>query len=269
MPRGIGQQNRVHLDTLHRVMKGPFSAAGASDALKLPLPRARRLLSWLENQGWLARVRHGLYALVPLGATAPSAWREDPWLVATKVFAPCYIGGWSACEHWGLTEQVFRGVVVVSAKPLRSAEQEIQGTPFILRHASARRLFGLHPVWRAGVRTQVSDPSRTVVDVLSDPSIGGGIQHTLSIVREYLGSEHRKDRLFLEYALRLGNRAVFKRLGYLLEFSKLDAPLLVAECFRERSEGISLLDPTVRSNGGIVKRWRLRVNVRLQDEVAL
>ena len=154
MRSGITERNRAHIDRLHQSVAGPFTAAEAARVLGTDLARTRRLLSWLENRGWLARVRRGLYTTVPLGARRPSEWREDPWVVASKVFDPSYIGGWSACEHWGLTDQIFRGVVVYTSKPVRSSEREIQGTKFVIRHAGARRFFGLRPVWRERVKTR-------------------------------------------------------------------------------------------------------------------
>ena len=32
---------------------------------------------------------------------------EDPLVIAEKLFSPCYVGGWSAAEYWGITEQIF------------------------------------------------------------------------------------------------------------------------------------------------------------------
>lgn len=61
---------------------------------------------------WLARVRRGAYVPVPIESPSADVALEDPWSVAMTTFAPCYMGGWSAAEHWGLTEQIFRSVCV-------------------------------------------------------------------------------------------------------------------------------------------------------------
>src|SRR5206468_2273304 len=90
------------------------------------------------------------------------------------------------------------------------------------------RLFGTRSVWRERFRVEVSDPSRTIADTLADPSVGGGIRHIGGALAEYLASDHRDDQVLVEYGDRLGNRAVFKRLGYLLEALQVDAPELVA-----------------------------------------
>ena len=99
MLRGIEERNRALLEQLHRDSTGPFSIQDAAKILAVDGRRAGRLLRYLAERGWLSRVRRGLYTTVPLGASEPSAWREDPWAVAARVFAPCYIGGWSAAEH--------------------------------------------------------------------------------------------------------------------------------------------------------------------------
>lgn len=83
------------------------------------------------------------------------------------------------------------------------------------------------------------------------------------VLNEYLRSEHRNDELVVEYADRLGNRAVFKRLGYLLEHAAADASELITACLERRSSGLVALDPSVQVPGRIIRRWRLRVNVAL------
>lgn len=265
---GITSENRERLARLHRRAPGPFTVADASRALDEDPTRTRKLLAYLAARGWLSRIRRDLYKTVPLDAAVPAEWREDVWVVAARLFAPCYVGGWSACEHWGLTDQLFRAVVVVTARSVRDRRPEIQGTPFRLKTASEDRMFGIRPVWRSQVRVSVSDPSRTVVDVLDDPAVGGGIRHVAEVVGAYLAGEARDDALLVEYARRLGNRTVFKRLGYLVETHGIDAPDLLAACRENLSAGVSLLDPALPAAGRAVSRWRLRLNAAIAPERA-
>ena len=104
------------LEQLHRRTTGAFDVAEASRVLGIEHDETGRLLVYLARRGWLSRVRRGLYVAVPLDARRSGEWAEDPWVVAERVFSPCYIGGWSACEHWDLTEQVFRTLLVVTAR---------------------------------------------------------------------------------------------------------------------------------------------------------
>lgn len=262
---GIAASTRSSLAQLHRAFSGPFTVNDAAEALDLAVPAARRLLAHLARKRWLSRVRRGLYVAVPLDAARPGEWSEDPWLIAVKAFAPCYVGGWSAAEHWGLTEQLFRDLVVVTSRDTRQRRQVLQNLPFLVTHRRPEALaFGLATVWRGQTKVPVSDPTRTLVDILDDPSIGGGIRHVSSVIAEYLVSDHRNDELLVGYGDRLGNRSVFKRLGWVLEVRGVRGPLLDA-CADRRSAGIAKLDPSVRAAGRIVRRWGLRANVALDE----
>ena len=68
---------------------------------------AARLLARWTNQGLLKRIQRGVYVPVSLASFGAEQVIEDPWRLVTKIFTPGYIGGWSAAEHWGLTEQLF------------------------------------------------------------------------------------------------------------------------------------------------------------------
>lgn len=260
---GISHLNRQLLASLHRKLASPFTVNDASPVVALDLRKTRRFLAYLADRGWLARVRQGLYVTVPLEATSPAHWHEDSWISAAKIFEPCYIGGWSACEHWGLTEQIFREVVVITGKRVRNRREEIQGTPFRIKVLPSAKLFGTETVWRRQVRVQVSDPSRTIVDILDAPELGGGVRHVSEVVAAYFESERRDDKLLVEYAERLGNRSVFKRLGSILETLKIAAPELIETCLLKKSAGVTLLDPTAPAKGPITRRWNLRLNVQL------
>ena len=263
--RGIEAETRERLEVLHRNTTGSFKAAEAGRVWSMDLVRARRLLAHLAAKGWLVRVKQGLYATVPLGAAEPADWREDTWVVAVRSFTPCYIAGWSACEHWGLTEQIFRDIAIVTGQPVRKSPVAIQGTAFHLRHRSEDRLFGTRIVWRDRVQVPVSDPSRTIVDILDKPDLGAGIRHVADVIETYFAGEHRNERLLLEYAERAGNRTVYKRLGYLMETLGIDVPDIVERCRSSLSAGLTFLDPTLRRAGRISKRWNLRVNVEIKS----
>lgn len=260
---GINRENRTLLERLHREMPGAFDVDRATKALCVEPARARQLLAYLARRGWLSRIRRGLYVAVPLDSRRPGEWTEDPWIVAERTFAPCYIGGWTACEHWGFTEQTFRTVLVMTAKKVRERDQELQGMRYRLAVRSENKFFGTSPVWRSQVRVQVSDPARTMVDVLDDPTLGGGMRNVADMIHEYLASEHRNDDQLVDYGDQLGNGAVFKRLGFVVEHLGIDAPDLVTACKNRRTAGLITLDPSIRATGRIVRRWGIRANVNL------
>jgi predicted transcriptional regulator of viral defense system len=268
LPMGIRAENRKRLELLHRHLKGPFIVSDAAKLWALEVEASRHLLAYLAGRGWLSRVRRDAYITVPLGASAPGEWRGDPWVVAAKTFAPCYLGGWTACEYWDLTEQIFRDIVVITSHKVTPLEQEIQGTKFRIKVIGAKKFFGFKQEWREEIQVSVSDPSRTIVDLMDDPSLGGGMRNCSQMLRTYFSGNMRNDADVVDYATRAGNRTVFKRLGYLLEAMKINAPTIVDACQKGMSVGISLLDPGMNPEGKILKRWNLRLNSALVEEEA-
>ena len=265
---GVTGRRREQLMTLHRAFSGPFDAAQAAAALSTDLGHTRRLLANLANSGWLARVRKGWYICVPLEASEPKEWREDPWIVAATLFSPGYIGGWSALEHWGLTDQIFNVIYVVVGRKIKPAQQTIQGTDFLIRTVPNRTLFGTRRVWRQRVPVNVSDPHRTIIDTLDVPAAAGGALHTSEVLQAYFDSEHANQAKLLQYGDRLGRGTVFKRLGYLAEIGSFADAAFVEACRARLSKGLSKLDPGGPATGRIVARWNLRVNTpRLLPEM--
>ena len=265
---GVTGRRRKQLMMLHRAFHGPFDALQAASVLDVDLDRTRRLLAALADSGWLARVRKGWYIGVPLEASEPREWREDPWVVAATLFSPGYIGGWSAVEHWGLTDQIFNVIYVIAGRKVAPTRQTVQGTDFLIRTVPERALFGTRRVWRQRAAVNVSDPHRTVIDILDVPAAAGGVLHASEVLQAYFESEHADQAKLLQYGARLGRGTVFKRLGYLAERAQLADVDFVEACRSRITKGVSRLDPSGPPNGRITSRWNLRVNTQRAMGVA-
>ncbi len=258
---GLGKTDRERLSAVLRSTKGTVSVAETAKILEVPGTTAAKMLARWAKKGWLSRVRRGLYVPVPLESRTADVPLEDPWVIAVRLYSPCYIGGWSAAEYWDLTEQIFRTVVVVTTQRPRDRTPTMKGTDFLLRTVSKNAMFGLRPVWRGQVKVDVSDPTRTVLDMLSEPRLGGGIRSTVDMFANYLSSQNKNLSLLIDYADRLGNGAVFKRLGFLIEQISPDDPATVVQCRKRLTAGNTKLDPQLPANK-LVTRWRLWVPER-------
>ncbi len=231
--------------------------ADVEATLALPRTRAAKLLSRWSSQGWLRRVGPGVYVPVQLELRDVEQVVQDPWILVPALFAPAYIGARTAAEHWDLTEQIFRDIVVFTGGDVRRKTVETQGAVFTLKHIGERLIYGTKTVWRGQTKGLVSDVHRTIVDMLDDPETGGGIQHVADCFSQYVQKKEFDPRVLIEYADKLGNGAVFKRLGFLAErHTRADA--LVDAAKLRITKGYAKLDPALDCKK-LITRWRLRV----------
>lgn len=209
------------------------------------------------------RVRHrhsprkpGRFAVIPLSSTSRNPQIHE-FLVAMELVKPAAIAYFSAMNHHGFTDQLPRTVFVATdhrvSRPVRSA------LGFTFRIVSLRepRFFGLMKAWIDQRPFVVTDRERTIVDALDLLRYAGGIGIVTAALRT---SWHQLDEARLrEYVVRIGNSAVAKRLGFLMEALGVGD----AEALREAvtlGAGYSCLDPTLPAKSTHNRRWGLLVN---------
>jgi predicted transcriptional regulator of viral defense system len=251
---------RARLATVLRATKEVISIDDTARALDLQRQDAAKVLSRWQQQGWLRRIGRGLYVPVPLDLAGSTQVVDDPWVLVPKLFGECYIGGWTAAHHWDLTEQLFNETVVFTTRRVIRKKITAQGVTFVLHHISRERLYGLKALWRGSVRVSVSDPARTLVDMLAAPETGGGIDHVADCVAAYMRSAKPDRTSLVSYGEKFGNGAVFKRLGFLAE-TRLHDEVLAAECKKRLTTGYAKLDPAL-SCARLVTGWRLWIPER-------
>jgi predicted transcriptional regulator of viral defense system len=262
---GLSAQERRIMDSFVASERPVVTAADLVALREMPRATANRILARLHRKGWLRRIRRGLYSVVTLGASSPEPVIEDAWPLAMELFSPCFISGWSAAEHWGLTEQIFNAVSLVTARPQRAVEQVLVAIRFRTRTLSQEKIFGAKRIWLGSRRVDVADPHRLLIDILDDPSFGGGGRHVLDVVRAYWTGRHADADTVLSYAQHYGRGTVYKRLGFTAERFGRVSEAWIANCRSGMSAGVSKLDPSGPRRGKILTRWRLRLNIPIGD----
>jgi len=252
--------SRARLAAVLRAAKDVVSVDLAARTLGLERGPAAKVLSRWRAQSWLRRVGPGLYVPVPLDLAGSEQVIADPWVLAPTLFGQCYIGGWTAAHHWELTEQLFNETVVFTTRRVVDRRVSAQGAVFVLHTIRANRLFGLKTLWRGPTKVAISDPARTLIDMISAPETGGGIDHAAECLRTYLRDKAGDRDLLVHYAEQLGNGAVFKRLGFLAD-TQLNDKRLAATCRSRLTQGYTRLDPALPSSQ-LITAWRLWVPAR-------
>ena len=122
------------------------------------------------------------------------------------------------------------------------------------------RFFGIVKDWIDEMPFMVTDREKTIIDGLDLPQYVGGVAEiakALSTVWTQLNESKLR-----KYAVKIGNSAVAKRLGFIMEMLKLGD----VERLRKvavLAPGFSPLDPTLPRKGKYNRRWGLLVNMSL------
>jgi len=255
---GLGKKERSQLGRLLKARIPAITPSSAASALGIDQPRAANLLARWSKKGWLSRVKRGVYLPIPLQSDTTDVMADEPWLLAKSLFSPCYIGGWSAAEHWDFTEQIFSSAMVFTSKKVESREMNLNGARFTLKTIKPERIFGLKTIWIQNQKVDISDPTRTIVDAFNDPATVGGIRMGIDMLDRYMRSEHKNLNLLFDYALKLSNTATFKRLGFLFSLNFPSEGKFIERARKALKSGYSQLDPAVPGKS-LVTEWGLWV----------
>lgn len=84
----------------------------------------------------------------------------------------------------------------------------------------------------------------------------------------WMKKEELDGNKLVAYALRMDIGAVIRRLGYLMELFQIGSPK-AREPLRERlTETVVRLEPLLPAGGKFLHRWRLRLNVSMEELLA-
>lgn len=266
IPAGLGQTERMRLSKLLRATKVTISVAEAASALGLEPKQAAKLLSWYTKKGWLNRISQGLYLPVPLESATSDIVAEEPFVIAEKLFAPCYIGGMNAANYWELTEQIFRTVTVMTQNKVKNRQPKIGGTEYDIHSIKPEYFYGLKSIWLTGVKVQISDPTRTILDMVLFPQFCGGIRFVMDVIQSYFQSKHKDIDLLIKYLEKAQNGAAIKRLGFIIEKYYPDEEKLINYCLQNLTQGYIRISPNLESPR-LIRRWRLWVPENFKEVI--
>ena len=262
---GIGQTERQIIDMIMHQGKLTIQSADLEKEGIYTRQSANLMLSRLYRKGWLQRLKAGVYKVVPLGSDTANPIPEDPWAIAMELFSNSYISGWTAAEHWDLTEQIFNSTVVFTEQKQRHKDQIIAGLNYRIKSVNKNRIFGVKKIWANNIPILIADLHRTIIDILDEPELGGGGRHTLDIVKAYWHKQEADPELLLQYAEKLEHGAVFKRFGFIAEVLFHMPDLFLEKIKTKIKTGIINLDPQGPDSGPILTKWGLRLNIPLGD----
>jgi predicted transcriptional regulator of viral defense system len=258
--RGLTDREALLISSLARADKKIFSI---EDARALIKKDARKIMSSLISKKWVLPLKRGLYAIVPLdiGVKGADSFILHNFVIASHLVEPYYIGYWSSLNHYGFSEQIPRTTFIATTKARMPLN--ILNADYYFVKLGRKKFFGSEKIELEGFKLNISSPEKTIADCLDHPEHSGGIDE----VARAIYFNHKEFELAKVYKIaeRMGNLAILKRLGYILEVTGLlDA---YQDLFRhfEPSKGYPALDPLSSKHGKHISRWGLLVNFELKQ----
>jgi predicted transcriptional regulator of viral defense system len=210
----------------------------------------RVILFRLEEKGFIERIDKGKYLIIPLGSQK-GKYTLHEFVIASYLVDPFAVSYWSALHHYGLTEQIPTTVFVQTPARKSKSTMEIFGVNYRIVRVKEEKFFGLRKEWIEETPVSITDREKTIIDCLDKPQYAGGI---IEVTKALKSDSLDRDRL-TDYARRIDNFAVIRRLGYLCE--KMGVPIDLPS---PRSKKYLLLDPTMPAEGKNDPKWRLVIN---------
>jgi len=234
-----------------------ITSSDIADVLDISRKSATDMAYALKEKGWLERIAHGKYLILPLAAGENAVYTEHEFVIAAALVDPMYVGYWSALNHHGLTEQLSRTVYIVTTA--RSQERDIHGVTYRPVTVTEEKFFGYQPTAVGATQVNISSIEKTLVDCADHPEFCGGIGELAKAMQNAVDTQCSWNQV-VEYLQRVGNGAATKRLVYLAD--QLDISLPQYEDLVENfTTGYPLLDPTREATGTRDSEYQLRLNV--------
>jgi predicted transcriptional regulator of viral defense system len=220
----------------------------------------RQFLERLQCKGWIQRIKRGQFVVIPLSSGEERTPQLHEFLIAMELVSPAAIAYWSALNHHAMTEQLPRTVFVATNHPVRHPPKEALGITFKIVSLRPSKFFGTIRDWIDERPFWITDKEKTIIDGLDLPKYTGGVGE---IAKALTKAWNELDEAKLcDYAAKIGNSAVVKRLGFLMETQGLGDPEFLRKA-ASLAPGFSPLDPTLPRQGKYNRRWKLLINAKV------
>lgn len=225
--------------------------------------KPKNFLDQLTRKKWILKIRRGVYVITPLeaGEGGSDNYTMHSFAIGSLLTKSYYIGYWSALNHHGLTEQTPASVYIATSKPKNS--RTILDVHYVFVTIPKRKMFGTEEIEIEKRSVIISSVEKTVIDCLDHPEHCNGVEEIAKSI--YFSKDEIDMKKLIDYAKKIGNNTVIKRLGYLCEIFGWDDYLRALSNLKLKS-GYSILDPTRPKIGHTKDKWNLTINVTIDPK---
>lgn len=123
----------------------------------------RNLVSKLVRNGWLVRIKKGIYYITTLESRG--TFNISNFIISQILCVNSYISCKSALQHYGMFDQHLRTVTSISLK--RVSKKEIQGTIFKFITTNKNNFYGWKEIEMEGRLVKIATLEKAILDMLN------------------------------------------------------------------------------------------------------
>lgn len=190
-------------------------------------------------------------------------------LVVGSLLAPEGAAAYATAMRWwgwaGPPGAEAETLTFITPKRKQAMRLRLLGVRFELVFIKPDRMFGAALLGEPGLRIRVTEPERTVIDMLDRSDLCGGVRAAAAaLALAWPALDHERLTAYLE---RFAGGTVPRRIGYIAERLGLMPPgdPLAARWRELLGAGYSLLERGGPAEGPFVRRWGLRDNVGMRQ----
>ena len=241
--------SRLYKEDLLYFTTKMFGSLFSIDSLK-----TRQVVFSLKKGGLIKEIEKGKYLVLGF---EPQRVLVNPFFIASKIVYPSYISFRSALNHYGYTEQVPFTIYVAATKRKRGVEFETYRYKYIT--LAPYKFFGYEKQIIGELPVLMAEKEKALIDSFDQLDYAGGFLEAAKAL--FRAKDEIDKKRLVSYALKMKNKSLLSRLGYLLK--RYNARLKGLENYL--SQTFIPLDPD-RPKGRIWdKKWRVNVNVSDKD----
>lgn len=206
---------------------------------------ARKRISQLAAQGWLVRIKKGLYALSDISSSG--FLRLSQYTVAQLLVEDSYVSFEAALQYHGMYDQLLQTIRSVACKQYKTTE--VGGSTYRFTKASAAYFYGWETVVIEGHQVKMATAEKALLDLLMfERTI-----YVTDLVLEVLRDQHHalyRDRM-QEYLAR-STITVQRICGFLFDLAGIDSTRVAALVIEAKGSSRITKQSCVYSH-----KWRL------------
>lgn len=257
-------QSKALLQHFMDADKPCFSINEAEKALH-PTTKAavKELMSDMAKRGLLMRIKKGVYYIIPFGQD-PNSFMPN-WHLLGECLAQKtdhYIAYYSALQIHNLITQPALNEFIVVKEQIRPSVIKVNDVKFQFIRHNEKHFFGAKKTWIDSFnKVLCSDLEKTFIDCLFSPGHGGGIVEIAKAL--YAAKTSLNYEKLFNYCITFDSKAVFKRLGYILELLEIDTPI-IKELQKIKINSYIILDSELPKEGKRLRRWNIQQNIDVE-----